>query len=58
MSMPGPTAQASAPIGQQTTDLLIGDPDEYALMVENIVRNPMLNSETIRIDGAIRMAPR
>jgi NAD(P)-dependent dehydrogenase (short-subunit alcohol dehydrogenase family) len=36
----------------------LGDPDEYALMVESIVANPMLNGETIRLDGAIRMAPR
>ena len=36
----------------------LGDPDEYAQMVEAIVTNPMLNGETIRLDGAIRMAPR
>ncbi|MBA3896368.1 MAG: SDR family NAD(P)-dependent oxidoreductase, partial [Sphingomonadaceae bacterium] len=36
----------------------LGDPREYAQMVEAIVRNPMLNGETIRLDGAIRMAPR
>lgn len=36
----------------------LGDPDEYARMVEAIVTNPMLNGETIRLDGAIRMAPR
>ncbi|MGD9665372.1 MAG: SDR family NAD(P)-dependent oxidoreductase [Novosphingobium sp.] len=36
----------------------LGDPDEYALMVEQIVSNPMLNGETIRLDGAIRMAPK
>lgn len=36
----------------------LGDPDEYALMVESIVLNPMLNGEVIRLDGAIRMAPR
>ncbi|MFP5308765.1 MAG: 3-hydroxyacyl-CoA dehydrogenase [Actinomycetes bacterium] len=36
----------------------LGDPDEYALMVQQIVENPMLNGETIRLDGAIRMAPR
>jgi len=36
----------------------LGNPEEYALMVESIVRNPMLNGETIRLDGAIRMAPR
>jgi len=33
----------------------LGKPDEYALMVESIVINPMLNGETIRLDGAIRM---
>jgi NAD(P)-dependent dehydrogenase (short-subunit alcohol dehydrogenase family) len=36
----------------------LGKPSEYALMVESIVRNPMLNGEVIRLDGAIRMAPR
>ncbi|MFV3077787.1 SDR family NAD(P)-dependent oxidoreductase [Niveispirillum fermenti] len=36
----------------------LGDPAEYAQMVESIIRNPMLNGETIRLDGAIRMAPR
>ena len=36
----------------------LGKPEEYALLVESIVRNPMLNGETIRLDGAIRMAPR
>lgn len=36
----------------------LGQPDEYAKLVEAIVANPMLNGETIRLDGAIRMAPR
>jgi NAD(P)-dependent dehydrogenase (short-subunit alcohol dehydrogenase family) len=36
----------------------LGKPEEYALMVESILANPMLNGETIRLDGAIRMAPR
>jgi NAD(P)-dependent dehydrogenase (short-subunit alcohol dehydrogenase family) len=36
----------------------LGKPEEYAALVEHIVRNPMLNGETIRLDGAIRMAPR
>ena len=36
----------------------LGHPSEYAQMVESIVANPMLNGETIRLDGAIRMAPR
>jgi NAD(P)-dependent dehydrogenase (short-subunit alcohol dehydrogenase family) len=36
----------------------LGRPDEYAALVEHIVTNPMLNGEVIRLDGAIRMAPR
>ena len=36
----------------------LGHPAEYAQMVEAIIGNPMLNGETIRLDGAIRMAPR
>ena len=33
----------------------LGDPDEYGLMVQQIVENAMLNGETIRLDGALRM---
>jgi NAD(P)-dependent dehydrogenase (short-subunit alcohol dehydrogenase family) len=36
----------------------LGEPSEYALLVKSIVLNPMLNGETIRLDGAIRMMPR
>lgn len=36
----------------------LGAPEEYAAMVGHITRNPMLNGEVIRLDGAIRMAPR
>jgi len=36
----------------------LGAPDEYAALVEHIIANPMLNGEVIRLDGAIRMAPR
>jgi hypothetical protein len=36
----------------------LGDPAEYAALVRHIVENPMLNGETIRPDGAIRLAPR
>jgi NAD(P)-dependent dehydrogenase (short-subunit alcohol dehydrogenase family) len=36
----------------------LGEPDEYGALVEHIVANPMLNGEVIRLDGAIRMAPR
>ena len=36
----------------------LGDPAEYAALVVHIVENGYLNGETIRIDGALRMAPR
>lgn len=36
----------------------LGDPSEYAALAVHIVENQMLNGETIRLDGAIRMAPR
>ncbi|OXR43343.1 putative oxidoreductase [Nocardia cerradoensis] len=36
----------------------LGDPSEYGALAAHIVSNPMLNGETIRLDGAIRMAPR
>lgn len=36
----------------------LGQPEEYAALVDHIVTNPMLNGETIRLDGAIRLEPR
>jgi NAD(P)-dependent dehydrogenase (short-subunit alcohol dehydrogenase family) len=36
----------------------LGDPAEYAALARHIVENPMLNGETIRLDGAIRMTPK
>jgi NAD(P)-dependent dehydrogenase (short-subunit alcohol dehydrogenase family) len=36
----------------------LGEPAEYAALVAHIISNPMLNGEVIRLDGAIRMAPR
>jgi NAD(P)-dependent dehydrogenase (short-subunit alcohol dehydrogenase family) len=36
----------------------LGKPEEYARLVCDVVANPMLNGETIRLDGAIRMAPK
>jgi NAD(P)-dependent dehydrogenase (short-subunit alcohol dehydrogenase family) len=36
----------------------LGRPSEYAQLAMSIVHNPMLNGETIRLDGAIRMAPK
>ena len=36
----------------------LGDPHEFALLACHIAENPMLNGETIRLDGALRMPPR
>lgn len=36
----------------------LGHPAEYADLVQAIINNPMLNGETIRLDGALRMAPK
>jgi NAD(P)-dependent dehydrogenase (short-subunit alcohol dehydrogenase family) len=36
----------------------LGAPEEYAALLAHIVENPLLNGEVIRLDGAIRMAPR
>ncbi|GGI84257.1 3-hydroxyacyl-CoA dehydrogenase [Deinococcus wulumuqiensis] len=44
--------------GQVPFPSRLGDPAEYAALVGHIFDNQMLNGETIRLDGAIRMAPR
>ena len=50
---------AKASLGTQVPHpARLGAPDEYGLMATQIIENPMLNGETIRLDGAIRMAPR
>jgi NAD(P)-dependent dehydrogenase (short-subunit alcohol dehydrogenase family) len=36
----------------------LGRPSEFAMLAAHIIENPMLNGETIRLDGAIRMPPR
>jgi 3-hydroxyacyl-CoA dehydrogenase / 3-hydroxy-2-methylbutyryl-CoA dehydrogenase len=36
----------------------LGQPQEYASLALEIIRNPMINGETIRLDGALRMPPR
>ena len=36
----------------------LGSAADYAALAEHVIRNPMLNGETIRLDGALRMAPR
>jgi len=50
---------ARVSLGQQVPfPSRLGRPDEYAALAQHIIENPMLNGETIRLDGAIRMAPR
>lgn len=36
----------------------LGEPDEYAQLVQAIIENKLLNGETIRLDGALRMPPK
>jgi NAD(P)-dependent dehydrogenase (short-subunit alcohol dehydrogenase family) len=51
--------EAKASLGAQVPHpSRLGQPPEFAALVQHIVGNPMLNGETIRLDGAIRMAPR
>ena len=53
------SSEAIASLGAQVPHpSRLGDPSEYAALVTHIIGNPMLNGETIRLDGAIRMAPR
>ncbi len=52
-------AEARASLGAQVPHpSRLGRPSEYAALVAHIIDNPMLNGEVIRLDGAIRMAPR
>lgn len=52
-------AEARTQLGTQVPfPSRLGDPAEYAELVAAIVANPMLNGETIRLDGALRMPPR
>ena len=55
-SLPEPVQKS---LGQQVPfPSRLGQPSEFAMLVESIISNPVLNGETIRLDGAIRMAPR
>jgi NAD(P)-dependent dehydrogenase (short-subunit alcohol dehydrogenase family) len=57
--MAGLPQAAQDSLGQQVPfPSRLGDPSEYAALASTIVTNRMLNGEVIRLDGAIRMAPR
>ena len=51
--------EAKASLGKQVPfPPRLGQPFEYAQFARQIIENPMLNGETVRLDGAIRLAPR
>lgn len=51
--------EARLSLGQQVPfPSRLGRPSEYAMLAKSIIENPMLNGEVIRLDGAIRMAPK
>ena len=51
--------EARAELGRQIPfPSRLGLPDEYAALARHVVENTMLNGETIRLDGALRMAPK
>ncbi len=55
----GLPAEVQTSLGQQVPyPSRLGNPTEFAALVGHIAENPMLNGEVIRLDGAIRMAPR
>jgi NAD(P)-dependent dehydrogenase (short-subunit alcohol dehydrogenase family) len=57
--MAGLPEEAQRSLGQQVPfPSRLGEPSEYAALACHIVENQMLNGEVIRLDGAIRMAPR
>ncbi|HYZ06243.1 MAG TPA: 3-hydroxyacyl-CoA dehydrogenase [Rubrobacter sp.] len=57
--MAGLPEEARDPLGRQVPfPPRLGRPEEYAELVKHIIENEMLNGEVIRLDGAIRMAPR
>ena len=55
-SLPEPVREA---LGAQVPfPARLGKPAEYAALVKHIIENEMLNGEVIRLDGALRMAPK
>jgi 3-hydroxyacyl-CoA dehydrogenase/3-hydroxy-2-methylbutyryl-CoA dehydrogenase len=57
--MAGLPQEVQDALGQQVPfPSRLGDPDEYAQLAQHILENAMLNGETIRLDGALRMPPR
>ena len=53
-----PEATREALVANIVFPTRMGRPEEFALLVESIARNPYLNGETIRLDGALRFPPK
>lgn len=57
--MAGMPEKVKESLGQQVPfPSRLGEPSEYAQLAQHIIENPMLNGEVIRLDGAIRLAPK
>jgi NAD(P)-dependent dehydrogenase (short-subunit alcohol dehydrogenase family) len=57
--MAGMSEEVRASLGEQVPfPPRLGRPEEFAALVEHIIENTMLNGEVIRLDGALRMAPK
>jgi hypothetical protein len=53
-----PDEQRQALAAQIPHPSRLGKPSEFAALVRHIVENPVLNGETVRLDGALRMPPK
>jgi NAD(P)-dependent dehydrogenase (short-subunit alcohol dehydrogenase family) len=58
MMMSLPTEVTDAIIKNVPHPARLGQPDEFGLLVSQIIENPYLNGEVIRLDGATRLPPR
>src|SRR4029079_14955868 len=59
VALGAPPGPARVPLGASAPPpARLGRPEEYAALAVHIVENQMLNGEVIRLDGAIRMAPK
>lgn len=56
-TVPFPQRYALSIYNLENNVFRLGDPSHFAQMICAIVDNPMMNGETIRLDGAIRMQP-
>jgi len=58
MMLSAPAAMTDQLVSSIIFPKRMGKPEEFGLLVESIVRNPYLNGENIRLDGALRFPPK